>query len=805
MNRCGFLVWLFVGAGCELVSGINDLEPQGGASPGVGGGGQGAGGSDLACSAGEKESCYSGASGTVGKGVCVAGTRSCGADGFFGACVGEVLPKAEDCTAPTDDDCDGVPDDGCSCEPGFSRTCFSADATLVDVGICKAGVQTCDDDGAGYGACDGEVTPQTEDCGTALDDDCDGEVNESEAGCVCTSGEEKACFDGPGTAGVGNCAAGTQVCAQDGLSFSACNGQISAQTELCGNGQDDDCDGSVDEGCACDPGGAPSACYTGPAETNGQGNCQGGLHQCNPDGLSFGPCNGEVLPGTESCDVGLADEDCDGLVNESGTGCVCTPGATLACYDGSAATRNIGQCTEGVQTCAADGRSWSACAGQVLPSAEENCAGAADEDCNGLTNNASEGCSCVPGSVAACYTGPAGTSGVGTCKDGTQTCASDGKGYGACGGMVVPVGELCGDSKDNDCNGNVDNGCPITGVKQVGAGENSSCAVMSDDTVSCWGKYSTSAAKTVATPVNGVTGVVEVDCGDSYCCARLSNQTVKCWGSNVMGQLGNGTTTSSTTPVVVSGLSTVTGISVAEGHACAVLSSGEAKCWGGNGSGELGDNSSTNRSTPVTMQGLTGVTLVAAGWNHTCAKANEDFYCSGENFWNQLGNAVASQFDGSLIPLEIGISGGSRLEAGGFHTCLTAGTTVACFGGNFEGQLGNGDTSSTGDLQLVGGGGTFATSLGAGLWHSCAAAPSGSVSCWGNNDVGQLGDGTNTSALTPVSVSGLSGVTQIDLDRDHGCARLGSGAVKCWGRNTQGQLGNGTNANSNVPVSVLKP
>jgi hypothetical protein len=131
------------------------------------------------------------------------------------------------------------------CEPGTTSSdgCPYGGAEGTEgVGICKAAVRTCNEDGSGWGACKGEVTPKEEDCSTPLDENCDGHVNEKESGC-CTAGESFSCYDGPAdTEGVGACKAGTQACGDDGKTVGTCTGMVKPTQELCSDTIDNDCD-----------------------------------------------------------------------------------------------------------------------------------------------------------------------------------------------------------------------------------------------------------------------------------------------------------------------------------------------------------------------------------------------------------------------------------------------------------------------------------------------------------------------------------------------------------------------------------
>jgi len=242
-----------------------------------------------------------------------------------------------------------------------------------------------------------------------------------------------------GTGGIGGGMGGT------GGTGGAGGMECVPETEVCGDNIDNDCDDETDEGC-CDPG-STQGCYTGPDGTLGVGTCMAGIQTCNPDGLGYGPCVGEVLPGTQTC--GMTDEDCNGVLGD-GAGCACTPGTTGPCYTGPNGTQNVGICKGGTATCAPDGLSYGPCMGQILPQAET--CNAQDDDCDSFPDDGAN-CVCMPNSSKACYTGPMGTAGVGLCKMGTETCAPDGSGYGACMNQVLPTPENCATAGDDDCNG----------------------------------------------------------------------------------------------------------------------------------------------------------------------------------------------------------------------------------------------------------------------------------------------------------------------------------------------------------------
>ena len=155
--------------------GMGGAGGMGGSGGMAGMGGMGGG---MICEPASTTTCYSGPAGTETMGACAPGTKTCNPEGTaYGPCEGEITPVTETCLTPVDDDCDGsINEDGegCGCSPNQSEACYSGPQGTQDVGLCKAGMRTCNAAGTGFGPCVGEVTPKAESCATqALDESCD--------------------------------------------------------------------------------------------------------------------------------------------------------------------------------------------------------------------------------------------------------------------------------------------------------------------------------------------------------------------------------------------------------------------------------------------------------------------------------------------------------------------------------------------------------------------------------------------------------------------------------------------------------
>lgn len=164
-------------------------------------------------------------------GACAFGSRTCGVDGTWGDCSGQIGPVAEECDGALDEDCDGVVDEGCDCTTADTQPCPSGS----DIGACVRGTETCDAAGM-WGVCIGATGPVAERCDGTIDEDCDGDVDE---GCVCTMGAIRMCGSR-----VGECEPGTETCDSTGSSWETCSG-AGPVPETC-DGRDDNCDGVID-------------------------------------------------------------------------------------------------------------------------------------------------------------------------------------------------------------------------------------------------------------------------------------------------------------------------------------------------------------------------------------------------------------------------------------------------------------------------------------------------------------------------------------------------------------------------------
>jgi alpha-tubulin suppressor-like RCC1 family protein len=255
--------------------------------------------------------------------------------------------------------------------------------------------------------------------------------------------------------------------------------------------------------------------------------------------------------------------------------------------------------------------------------------------------------------------------------------------------------------------------------------------------------------------------------------------------------------------------------------------------WGENEVGQLGNGTTTDSEVPVSVGGGSDVTALAGGLRHGLALLSDGSVLAwGENDWGQLGDgndtgpetchaayAAGSGYEVPCSPTPVAVSGLSdvvAIAAGAQHSlALLSNGTVMAWGDNERGQLGDGTTSGPDHCYTEQeptqcstspapvSGLSEVTAIAAGQNFNLALLKNGTVMAWGSNGQGELGNGGSSWAdASPALVSGLSGVTAIAAGGDDGLALLSDGTVMAWGSNEFGQLGDGTLTQSDVPVAA---
>ncbi len=326
------------------------------------------------------------------------------------------------------------------------------------------------------------------------------------------------------------------------------------------------------------------------------------------------------------------------------------------------------------------------------------------------------------------------------------------------------------------------------------------------------------------TPVS-VAGAVKTFCqisagiplaaiGSTHSLAIDKNGRAWAWGANTNGQLGNGAIACVYTPISITGaLKTFCKISTGDGFSLAIDKNGRAWAWGSNAGGNLGDNSVTSRASPVSVLGtvrtfckITAGGVASSTTFSLAIDKNGRLWTWGYNGVGQLGNnTVVSQ----RTPVSVAgavktfceISNGCNQA---FSLAIDKNGRAWAWGINGNGQLGDGTTTSR--LTPVSVAGTVRTfcKVSVGGFHSLAIDKNGRLWAWGNNSNGQLGNNaTGTSVCSPVCVCGaIKTFCHIAGGNSQSIAIDKYGQAWGWGFNGSGQTGDGSATDRRTPVSV---
>jgi alpha-tubulin suppressor-like RCC1 family protein len=263
------------------------------------------------------------------------------------------------------------------------------------------------------------------------------------------------------------------------------------------------------------------------------------------------------------------------------------------------------------------------------------------------------------------------------------------------------------------------------------------------------------------------------------------------WGDDGAGQLASGRLLQSNSLRALPG--SYVAVASGWGHTVALKSDGSVWAWGGNWAGQLGDGTTTYRSTPIQVG--SGFKAISAGYNHTVAlKTDGSLWAWGDNSSGQLGDGTTTQRNSPVligggfakIAAGGGQSGSSIYDIGGHTLALKTDGTLWAWGENSLGQVGDGSTTDRHSPVQIG---TDFQFIAAGSFHSLAIKTNGTLWAWGAGNSGQLGSGSGTDRNTPVQVG--TGYTAVAGGHLHTVGLKSDGSLWTWGDNSGGQLGDG--------------
>jgi alpha-tubulin suppressor-like RCC1 family protein len=279
------------------------------------------------------------------------------------------------------------------------------------------------------------------------------------------------------------------------------------------------------------------------------------------------------------------------------------------------------------------------------------------------------------------------------------------------------------------------------------------------------------------------------------------------WGWNYYGELGTDNTVPVSSPVqTICGGNNWAAVACGYGHTAAIKYDGTLWLWGENYSGELGVNDAVWHSSPLqTVCGGNNWSSVSCGATHTGAvKTDGTLWLWGENYSGQLGD---NSTDDKSSPVQTVMGGNDwkQVTCGYAHTlAVKVDGTLWVWGINYRGQLGTNDTTYVSSPVQTIAGGTNWFQAHAGYTHSVAIKKDGTLWTWGGNNNGQLGNGTTNNSSSPAqTISNTNDWKFVSCASDNSVAIKSDGTLWIWGWNNYGQLGNNTTDAKSSPVETI--
>jgi alpha-tubulin suppressor-like RCC1 family protein len=292
----------------------------------------------------------------------------------------------------------------------------------------------------------------------------------------------------------------------------------------------------------------------------------------------------------------------------------------------------------------------------------------------------------------------------------------------------------------------------------------------------------------------------QVSAYDAHTCGITTAGLAYCWGNGGFGELGNGTLDFSWTPSAVAGGHQFIQINSGSVVSCGVTTTRQAYCWGF----QVGDGTEEKRLTPVPLMAGTQFLQIVSGEFHTCGVTFPDrrAFCWGDNQFGELGDGTTAY----VRPSPVLVRGGHKwreISLGRWHTCaVTTSDQAYCWGRNNDGQLGTGSNPANKLLPTPVKGGHAFRQIDAGSDHTCAVTTDRHAFCWGQGKFGQIGDGKTARRYVPKAVAGGLTFDRVSAGGLHACAETSTNRAYCWGYNGWGALGDGTTTQRLAPVPV---
>ncbi|MCL1864681.1 MAG: hypothetical protein FWF73_02595 [Spirochaetes bacterium] len=245
-------------------------------------------------------------------------------------------------------------------------------------------------------------------------------------------------------------------------------------------------------------------------------------------------------------------------------------------------------------------------------------------------------------------------------------------------------------------------------------------------------------------------------------------------------------------------------VSAGDDYTAAIKEDGSLWAWGNNRYGQLGliIPDLTAIPIPIQIEIKDKWKAVSAGYNYTAAiKENGTLWAWGRNNYGQLGNGSTTD---SYTPVIVGTNTDNWIAVStrGYYYAVAIKTdgSLWAWGNNDGGQLGDGTTTNRLTPAKIGS--DTWTTVSAGYYYAVAIKTDGSLWAWGANYYGQLGDGTTTNRLTPTKVVGSDTWKAVSAGASHTIAIKTDGSLWAWGSNSFGQLGDDTTTDRNAPVQI---